>query len=118
MASAGEFLGGFMSVGRTRLELLTVEVQLEIRRAAEVAVLLMVAIQAAMIGLIMTAFWVVLVFWESHRLLAAGLAAGFFLAVAAGAALFCLYKIRSKPPMLEGTLSELARDAEQLRGGG
>ena len=118
LASAVNLLATLLSLLRTRLELLTVEVQLEIRRTAELAVCLIVAIQAAMVGLIMAAFWVVLAFWETHRLLAAGLVTGGFFAIAIGAMLMLAHKLRVKPPFLGGTLAELARDSKRLRESG
>ena len=117
LASTGNLLATVLSIGRTRLELLTVEVQLEIRRTAELAIWLMVAVQAAWVGLIMAAFWVIVFFWDTHRLLAAGLVTAAFLTLALGAALVLIGKIRSKPPFLEATLAELDRDSRRLRGG-
>lgn len=115
LASAGNLLATLLSIGRTRLELLTVEVQLEIRRTAELAVWLVIAIQAAMVGLIMAAFWVVIAFWDTHRLLAAGMVTAAFLGIAFVATLVLARKVRVKPPFLGGTLAELARDSERLR---
>lgn len=117
MDSAANLLASVLALGRTRLELLSVEVQLEVRRTVELAIWAIVAAQAAMVGLIMAAFWVVLAFWDSHRLLAAGLVTGFFLALAAGAALVVVARLRARPRFLEGTLTELARDVDRLRGG-
>lgn len=114
--SATNLLATILALGRTRLELLSVEVQLEIRRVAELAVWLLVALHATILALVMLALWVIALFWDSHRLLAVGAVAGFFLVTAVVAALVLAYKIRVKPPLLHGTLSELARDSERLRG--
>ncbi len=115
LASAANMLSTVLSLGRTRLELLSVEVQLEIRRTAELAVWLVVAIQATMIGLMLAAFWVILAFWDTHRLLAAGLVSAGFLALGIGATLVSAHRLRVKPAFLAGTLAELARDSERLR---
>jgi uncharacterized membrane protein YqjE len=59
---------------------------------------------------------VILTFWDDHRVLAAVLVTGTFLGAAAVAALVLARKVREKPAMLEGTLAELGRDSEELRG--
>lgn len=114
--SAANALATILELGRTRLELATVEVQLEIRRVAEIAVWLMLAVQAAILALFLLGFWIVVLFWDSHRLLAVGLMAGFFALLALFASLMLAFRIRTKPPLLQGTLSELERDTERLRG--
>jgi uncharacterized membrane protein YqjE len=105
-----------LAIGRTRLELLTVEVQLEIRRIADIVVLALVAVWAAGAGLLMAGFSIVLVFWNSHRVLAAILVSLGFLLAATAAAWMALRRVRAAPAFLAGTLRELSRDVEQLRG--
>lgn len=114
--SARNLLATLLALGRTRLELLTVELQLEVRRSVEVAAWLLIAIQAAMIGLIMIAFLLIVIFWDEHRVLVASLVTGGFLLVACVAGLTVAGKLRRKPRMLAGTLAELSADAERLRG--
>jgi uncharacterized membrane protein YqjE len=58
---------------------------------------------------------VIFVFWDTHRLLAALLMTGVLLAVAAIAGLVLRAKLKSRPPLLDETLAELAKDREQLR---
>lgn len=118
IGSAGDLLAGLITIGRTRLELLTVELQLELRRIAELLVLAFVALMAGGIGLLMGGLSIIFAFWDTHRLLAAGLVTATFLALAAVAALLLARRVRDRPRALEGTLAELARDAEQLRGRG
>lgn len=114
--SAANALATILALGRTRLELLTIEVQLEIRRVAEIAVWLMIALHAAILALVMLGFWIIVLFWDSHRLFVTGIVAGCFALVALFASLMLARRIRVKPPMLQGTLSELERDAKRLRG--
>lgn len=113
--SAAGLLTTILVLGRTRLELLTVEVELEIRCIAEIAVWLMIALHAAILTLALCGFWIILFFWDSHRLLATGLVTGFFALTALIASLMLGYRLRTKPPVLQGTLSELAQDIERLR---
>lgn len=106
-----------LAIGRTRLELLTVEAQLEIRRLAGVLILGVITVYAIGSALLMAGLAVVLAYWDSHRVLAAVLVACGFLAIAAGTGFLAARRLRAAPRFLEGTFAELARDAEQLRGG-
>lgn len=113
--SATHLLATLLALGRTRLELLTVEVELEIRRIAIIAVWLVIAVHAAILTLVLCGFWIILFFWDSHRLLATGIVTGFFALTTLIASLMLGQRLRSKPPALQGTLSELAQDIERLR---
>jgi uncharacterized membrane protein YqjE len=112
--SLGRLLATALTIGRTRLELLTVELQLEVQRTAALVVWTLVALFAAGAGLLLAGVTVIIVFWNSHRVLAAAIVTAVFLLLALMATAILAYKIRTKPPMLEGTLAELDRDRVHL----
>jgi uncharacterized membrane protein YqjE len=103
-----------VAMAQTRLELLTTELQQEIQQAAQVLLWAFVALFAAGIGLFLAALAVIFAFWDSHRVLVSIIVTGVFFAIAAGAALHLSSKLRSRGRMLDGTLTELARDRERL----
>lgn len=105
----------FVAVAHTRLELLTTELQQEVYRVAEIMVWTVVALLAAGIGLFMAALMIVFVFWDTHRVLASVIVTSVFFLITAGALLVLRAKLKSKPPLLEGTLAELATDAVHLK---
>jgi uncharacterized membrane protein YqjE len=113
--SLSGFVGTLVSVVHTRLQLLTTELQEEVQRAAHLLVWALVSLLAAMMALFLAALTVIFVFWDTHRLLAAMLMTGVLLAVAAIAGLVLRAKLKSRPPLLDETLAELAKDREQLR---
>jgi uncharacterized membrane protein YqjE len=113
--SLSSFVGTLVTVAHTRLQLLTTELQEEVQRAAQLLVWAFVAIFAAMMALFLGALTVIFVFWDTHRLLAALAMTGVLLAIAIGAAVVLQAKLKSKPPMLDDTLAELAKDRDQLR---
>jgi uncharacterized membrane protein YqjE len=113
--SLSSFVATLVTVAHTRLQLLTTELQEEVQRAAQLLVWAFIALFAAMMALFLGALTVIFVFWETHRLLAALVMTGVLLALAVGAALVMQAKIKSKPPMLDNTLAELAKDRDQLR---
>jgi uncharacterized membrane protein YqjE len=103
-----------VAMAQTRLELLTVEIQEEIQRAAALLLWAFVAALAAGIGLFLATLAVIFAFWDTYRVLAAVSMTVVFFAIAIGAALYLRNQLRTRPRMLDGTLSELANDRQRL----
>jgi uncharacterized membrane protein YqjE len=103
-----------VTLAQTRLELLTTELQEEVQRAVGLVVWGMVALLAAMIGLILGGLTIVFVYWDTHRVLAASLVTAGFFALAVIAVLVLIAKFNSRPRFLDTTLTELARDSQSL----
>ncbi|HJR70792.1 MAG TPA: phage holin family protein [Gammaproteobacteria bacterium] len=112
--SLRNLLATAVAIGHTRLELLSTELQREIHQAAEILLWAAVALLAAGIGLFLLAILVVFVFWDTHRMLASVVVTAVFFAMAATATLVLRAKIRNKPRLLDGTLTELAKDRAGL----
>lgn len=113
--SLNNFIGTFVSLAHTRLELLTTELQEEVRQVGRILVWTFIALFAAMMGLFLGALTVIFAFWDTHRILAALLMTGSFFVIAVVSALILRQNLREKPPMLDATLAELAKDRDMLR---
>lgn len=113
--SLNNFIGTFVSVAHTRLLLLTTELQEEVRQVARLLVWAFIALFAAMMGLFLGALTVIFAFWDTHRILAALLMTGAFLVIAIVAGLILRQSLNAKPPLLDATLAELAKDRDLLR---
>lgn len=116
IASVSGLLATAISMGRTRLELLTIEVREEVQRAAGLLAWALVAVLAGAAGVVFAGLSVIFAFWDTHRILAAVLVTAAFVGLAAAAALTVRSRMQSRPAFLRATLAELARDEEQLRG--
>jgi uncharacterized membrane protein YqjE len=57
---------------------------------------------------------VILLFWDTHRVLAAVGVTGTFFVIAIVAAFVLRAKLRAKPPLLDATLAELKKDRDSL----
>ncbi len=113
--SLSRFSGTLLGIVHTRLELLRTELQEEVQYAAKLALWGFVAAFAGLMALFMGALTVVFAFWDTHRLIASLAMVGVFIVIAVAAALVTSHKLRTKPPMLDATLGELAKDRDQLR---
>ena|SRR5258708_8774985 len=105
-----------MEMIETRAELALVELR-ELGDRRKEALLLAIAggLFLAM-GLLLAAFFVVVYFWDSHRLPAIAGVTLLYLAIAAFAFLRLRARERASPPPFEATLRELANDRDMLRG--
>lgn len=105
-----QLLGTLLDSGRTRLELLSVEVEEERLRLAALFIAAAVTVFCALVASVLLATGLVLLCEPAQRPLAVGLATALF----AGAAAFGGWRWRRlaqrRPPLLQATLAELQRD--------
>jgi uncharacterized membrane protein YqjE len=113
--SLSRLSGTLLGVLHTRLELLRTELQEEVQHTARLALWAFVAAFAGLMTLFLAALAVIFVFWDTYRVLASVAMVFLFALIAVGAALVARHKVRTKPPMLDATLAELAKDRDQIR---
>lgn len=113
--SLSNFAGTLIAIVHTRIELLTTELQQEVRQVGAILLWAFIAAFAAMMGLFLGALAVIFAFWDTHRIAASLAMIAAFVAIALVAMLILMKKLRSKPPLLDATLAELAKDRDQLR---
>ena len=103
-----------VAIAHTRLDLLSADVEEGQAHVLSLLVLALAALFFIGVGVVLAAILLVVAFWDSHRLLALGSLAGFFLAAGVGAWAYALHKARTKPRLFAASLSELAKDRQQL----
>lgn len=113
--SLNNFVATLVGIAHTRLQLLTTELQEEVQQVGQLLLWSFIALFAAMMALFLGALTVIFVFWDTHRILAAVLMTSMFILIAVAAAVVLVRKVNAKPPMLDATLAELAKDRDQLR---
>src|SRR5919107_2657814 len=84
--SLSNFAGTLIAIAHTRLELLTTELQEEVRQVGAILLWAFIAAFAAMMGLFLGALAVIFVFWDTHRLAASLAMIALFIAIAVVAA--------------------------------
>ena len=103
-----------LSFALTRTRLAATELEEQALRLIEILVWLAVALFFLGISLVFAAVLIVLLFWDSNRLLAAGLLAALFVSIGTGAALIARLRLRERPKLLAATLAEFERDRDTL----
>jgi uncharacterized membrane protein YqjE len=98
----------------TRLDLLSLDIEEERAHVAMQLVLALTALFLVGVGVVLAAFLLVVIYWETQRILVlASLAGGFLLAgfLAGG---YALHKARTRPRLFSASLSELDKDRQQI----
>ncbi|TVT53180.1 MAG: phage holin family protein [Sedimenticola thiotaurini] len=98
----------------TRLDLLSIDLEEERAHLILQLVLVLTALFFMGIGVVLIALLLVMVYWETHRILVLASLAGIFLLAGLVAGGFALHKVRTKPKLFAASLSELHKDRQQL----
>lgn len=106
-----------VDVVQTRLELLSTDVAEERARLTTILISAMVALFCIGVGVVLLAIFVVVMFWESHRLLTLGLLTAIFLGSGVGLWGLAMHKLRNKPRLFDASINELAKDRDSLSSG-
>ena len=112
--SARRILAILVSMARTRLSLLAVEVMQEKSRIWLLLVLTVLALFFTSMALVSLSLLVVVAFWEENRLLAIGGVLLFYVAAAIVTLLVLRHKANLGSNLFAATLSELSKDSAAL----
>jgi len=113
--SIRSFLASWVAVIKTRVEIISVEIE-EQREWMEQLLLLAVAAAFCLsMGLILLTLFVVVLFWESHPLVVLGAFTIVYLGGGIALWLTLRQKIRSKPRIFSATSAELGKDYTALQ---
>lgn len=114
-AALRQLLAAALDIGRVRLQLASNELEEARLRLVELFVYSLLASLFFVLGLVLAAILIAVVFWDSHRELALLIESLVFLAAALGLGLRARHRASATPVILETTLNELRRDVAALR---
>ena len=114
LGPARELARTLLSFAETRARLAATELEEQSIRVVEILLWLALALFFLFAALLFIAIVILLLFWDSNRLLAASLVAALFSGVSMISFLVVRARMRERPKFLEATLAELQRDKERL----
>jgi len=114
LASLRRFGTTLVSLAHTRLKLAGTELEEQIAHAASIVVWMVIALVLGSLSLVMAIILLLIAFWDSHPLLAAGLITITLSLATLGAWLTLRHHLRTRPKFLAATLLELERDRSAL----
>ncbi|MDP2694498.1 MAG: phage holin family protein [Gallionella sp.] len=114
MGSIRQLLSTATSIASTRLELLANELQEERLRLTQMLLFALFALFCFGVGILLLTAFIVVLFWDDHRLAALGALSALFLALGALITMLLRSKAQAKPRLFSTSLAELTEDKKQL----
>jgi uncharacterized membrane protein YqjE len=114
MRSIKRLTATLTSIVSTRLELLANELQEERLRLTQMFLFMLFALFCFGMGLLLLTVFIVVLFWDDHRLAVLGALSVIFFVLGAFAAALLSRKAQEKSKLFSASLAELAKDKEQL----
>lgn len=115
LRSATRLGGTLLAVVQTRVELLTTEISEDVERGVRSLLWGLVAVLAAVQGLLLAGITLIIYYWDTHRMAAAVGVTAAFVVLSAVAAWMARARLHEKPKLLDATRTELRRDVDALR---
>ena len=104
-----------VAIAHNRLNLLSTDLEIAREQMISVLIMVLVALFCLCFGALILALFVVVIFWDTHRLLALGGVTGIFLLVGGVCLIRVLKTLKAMPATFEASLTELAKDYQQLK---
>jgi len=108
-------LAAYIEPLQTRLGLLAVELHEEKLRLAEIGVLAATAGFFLALAVLVFTFFLILLFWDTHRVLVTGLIAAVYLLIGIAFALTARHRAQAPTRLFADSIAELDKDREQLQ---
>ena len=115
MGSIRQLLSTVTSIASTRLELLANELQEERLRLTQMLLFTLFALFCFGVGILLLTAFIVVLFWDDHRLAVLGVLSALFFALGILTAMLLRNKAQAKSGLFSASLAELAKDREQLK---
>lgn len=103
-----------LSFAETRARLAANEFEEQLLRLLEVAAWAVAAVFFFAIAVLLVSLFIILVFWDANRVLAAGLLAGLFIAGGGVSVMMVRACLAARPKFLAATLAEFEKDRQRM----
>lgn len=114
MTSAKRLLSTLLTVVSTRLELLANELEEEWLRQTQMLLFALSALFCFGLGILLLTVFIVVLFWDDHRLAVIGALSVAFFAAGLLIVIVLRAKAQAKSKLFSASLAEFTRDTEQL----
>ena len=117
LGSAKRLLGTLTAIVSTRLELLANELQEERLRLTQMLFFALASFFCFSMGMLLLTVFIVVLFWDSHRLAVLGGLSAIFFASGGLLAMSLRNKAQARSKLFSASLGELAKDRAHLEAG-
>ena len=115
LGSLKSLSGLVVAIAHNRLNLLSTDLEIARERTVSVLMMVLVALFCLCFGALLLALFVVVIFWDTHRLIALGGVTGLFLLIGGIYLWRVLRALKRMPATFEASLTELAKDFNALK---
>ena len=115
LGSLRSLSGLVVAIAHNRLNLLSTDLEIAREQTVSVLIMVLVALFCLCFGALLLALFIVVIFWDTHRLLALGSVTGLFLLVGGVYLLRVIRALKRMPATFEASLTELAKDYKHLK---
>ncbi|MDD2832623.1 MAG: phage holin family protein [Methylotenera sp.] len=102
-----------VSIVQTRLELLSTDLEEGRERLISLLATIFIALFCLCFGLVLLAILIVVLFWDTHRLLVLVVLTGLFLSFGGVLSVMAFRALKTMPRMFAASLAELAKDQQE-----
>jgi uncharacterized membrane protein YqjE len=103
-----------VAMAYNRLQLLSADIEIARERIFSLFITVIVALFFLCFGVLLLSIFIVVIFWDTNRLLALGTITGLFIGVGFILLIRAMSAIKKMPATFEASLAELAKDHVQL----
>jgi uncharacterized membrane protein YqjE len=103
-----------VAMAYNRLHLLSADIEIARERIFSLFITVIVSLFFLCFGVLLLSIFIVVIFWDTHRLLALGAVTGLFLGIGGLLLIRTISAIKKMPATFEASLAELAKDHVQL----
>lgn len=103
-----------IAIVHTRLELISTDLEEGRERFISLLALAFISLFSLCFGAVLLTILVVVIFWDTHRLLVMGSLTALFIVVGAVVGAMVVRRLKLMPRMFEASLSELIKDHQEL----
>jgi uncharacterized membrane protein YqjE len=114
LEALGDLAATLVAMAHTRLDLLSTDLEEDRDHLLTLTITSLLAMFFLGIGVVLSALLLVVLFWDTHRILILGLLAMVFLGLGLAAANRAKRLARAKPRLFASSLSELLKDRQEL----
>lgn len=114
LGSIKNLVATLVAVAQTRLQLLANEIEEEKLRLARLALFAVLAVLFFVLGIIFLSLLVIVLFWDSNRVLVIGGFVGVYLLLGIVFGGMVLKRARARSRLFAASLRELAKDSDRL----
>lgn len=114
LASIKNLTATLIDIVYTRLDLLCTDMEEERQRLVSLLAMAFISLFCLCVGVVLLAILVVVVFWDTHRVLVLGLITGIFLISGAMLWALAMHALKSMPRMFAASLAELSKDRQHI----